>query len=200
MFHPHLSLLRSITSTPGVANTWWRHQMHGNICRVTGLCAGNSPVIGEFPHKGQWRGALMFSLISAWINSWVNNREAGDFRRHRAHYDVIVMRQPSSLWRRLSHGTKHQSLRATTTLKSPPPPPPPDKMAVISQTIISDAFVNEMFCIWLIGYCKIGRSRPCAWTICVTNRLSHSQDRTSTSLAIFPSQFKYSGNFHLALI
>ena len=80
MFHPHLSLLRSITSTPGVANTWWRHQMHGNICRVTGLCAGNSPVIGEFPHKGQWRGALMFSLISAWINSWVNNREAGDFR------------------------------------------------------------------------------------------------------------------------
>ena len=119
MFHPHLSLLRSITSTPGVANTWWRHQMHGNICRVTGLCAGNSPVIGEFPHKGQWSGALMFSLISAWINSWVNNREAGDFRRHRAHYDVIVMRQPSSLWRRLSHGTKHQSLRATTTLKWP---------------------------------------------------------------------------------
>ena len=36
------------------------------------------------PHKGQWRGALMFSLICAWINTWVNNREAGD-------YDVIVM-------------------------------------------------------------------------------------------------------------
>ena len=43
------------------------------------------------PHKGQWRGALMFSLIWAWINGWVNNREAGDLRRHRAHYDVIVM-------------------------------------------------------------------------------------------------------------
>ena len=43
------------------------------------------------PHKGQWRGALMFSLICAWINSWVNNREAGDLRRHRVHYDVIVM-------------------------------------------------------------------------------------------------------------
>ena len=41
--------------------------------------------------KGQWRGALMFSLICAWINGWVNNREAGDLRRHRAHYDVIVM-------------------------------------------------------------------------------------------------------------
>ena len=42
-------------------------------------------------HKGQWRGALMFSLICAWINGWVNNREAGDLRRHRGHYDVTVM-------------------------------------------------------------------------------------------------------------
>ena len=33
----------------------------------------------------------MFSLIYAWMHGWVNNREAGDFRRHRAHYDVIVM-------------------------------------------------------------------------------------------------------------
>ena len=30
------------------------------------------------PHKGQWRGALLFSLIYAWVNGWVNNREAGD--------------------------------------------------------------------------------------------------------------------------
>ena len=43
------------------------------------------------PHKGQWRRALMFSLICAWMNGSVNNREAGDLRRHRAHYDVIVM-------------------------------------------------------------------------------------------------------------
>ena len=35
-----------------------------------------SPV--NFPHKGQWHGALMFSLICVWINGWVNNREAGD--------------------------------------------------------------------------------------------------------------------------
>ena len=48
-----------------------------------------SPV--NSPHKGQWRGALMFSLICVWINDWVNNREAGDLRRYRAHYDVIVM-------------------------------------------------------------------------------------------------------------
>ena len=43
------------------------------------------------PHNGQWRGALMFSLICAWKKVWVNNREAGDSRRHRADYDVIVM-------------------------------------------------------------------------------------------------------------
>ena len=48
-----------------------------------------SPV--NSPHKGQWRGALMFSLICVWINGWVNNRDAGDLRRYRAHYVVIVM-------------------------------------------------------------------------------------------------------------
>ena len=40
------------------------------------------------PHKSQWRGALVFSLICAWINASVNSGEAGDLRRHRAHYDV----------------------------------------------------------------------------------------------------------------
>ena len=48
-----------------------------------------SPV--NSPHKGQWRGALMFSLICVRISDWVNNREAGDLRRRRAHYDVTVM-------------------------------------------------------------------------------------------------------------
>ena len=43
------------------------------------------------PHKGQWRGGLMFSLICAWIHGWVNNRDIGHLGRHRAHYDVIVM-------------------------------------------------------------------------------------------------------------
>ena len=66
---------------------------NGNIFRVTGPLCGEFTGPGEFPtpHKGQWRGALMFSLICAWINRWVNSREAGDLRRYRAHYDVIVM-------------------------------------------------------------------------------------------------------------
>ena len=44
------------------------------------------------PDKGQWRGTLMFSLLCAWINGWINNRGAGDLRRHRVHYNVIVMK------------------------------------------------------------------------------------------------------------
>ena len=66
--------------------TKWKH------FRVTGLLTRGihrSPV--NSPHKGQWRGALVFSLIFAWINGWVNTGEYGDLRRHRAHYNVTVM-------------------------------------------------------------------------------------------------------------
>ena len=52
---------------------------------------GILPVPVNSPHNGQWRGALMFSLICVWINDWVNYREAGDLRRHRGHYDVNIM-------------------------------------------------------------------------------------------------------------
>ena len=45
----------------------------------------------SFPYKGQWRRALVFFLICAWINSWVKNHEADDLRCHRAHYDVTVI-------------------------------------------------------------------------------------------------------------
>ena len=50
-----------------------------------------SPFKDAIMSQSQWRGALMFSLICAWIKYWVNNREAGDLRRHQAHYGVIVM-------------------------------------------------------------------------------------------------------------
>ena len=69
-----------------------------------------SPV--NSPHKGQWRGALMFSLIRAWINGWVNNGEAGDLRRYRAHYDVIVMATPTMVVI-LNRHLKHQFLTYT---------------------------------------------------------------------------------------
>ena len=66
-------------------HTWWRHQMETfSALLVLVRWIHRSPV--NSPHKGQWRGALMFSLICAWINGWVNNREAGYLRSHRAHY------------------------------------------------------------------------------------------------------------------
>ena len=65
---------------------------NGNIFRVTGhLCGEFTGPRLNSPHRGQWRGALMFSVTCVWINGWVNNREAGDLRRNRAHYDVTVM-------------------------------------------------------------------------------------------------------------
>ena len=71
-------------------NAWWRHQME-IFSALLALCARNSPVPVNSPHKGQWRGALMFSMICAWINDWISNREAGDLKRHRGQYDVNVM-------------------------------------------------------------------------------------------------------------
>ena len=72
-----------------VSPTWWRHQME-TFSALLAICAWNSTV--NSMHKGQRHGALMFSLICARINGWVNNRDAGDLRCHRAHYDVIVMK------------------------------------------------------------------------------------------------------------
>ena len=52
---------------------WWRHQME-TFSALLALRAGNSPVPVKSSHKGQWRGALMFSLSCAWLSTWVNNR------------------------------------------------------------------------------------------------------------------------------
>ena len=69
---------------------WWRHQMETFSASLAFVREIHRVPVNS-PHKGQWRGALMFSLICVWINGWVNNGEAGDLRRHRGHYDVNVM-------------------------------------------------------------------------------------------------------------
>ena len=80
-----------------------------------------SPV--NSPHKGQWRVALMFYLICARINRWVNDGEVGDLRRHRAQWDVAVM-DGAGIWNpspcktgtRLSYTVSIQlNLSVTTT-------------------------------------------------------------------------------------
>ena len=56
------------------------------------ICAGNSPVTGEFPaQRPVTRSFDVFFDPWAWRNDWVNHREAGDLRPYRVHYDVTVM-------------------------------------------------------------------------------------------------------------
>ena len=71
-------------------NSWWRHQME-TFSALLAICARNSPMTGEILVRRPVTRSLDFSLICAWINDWVNNREAGDLRRYGAHYDVDVM-------------------------------------------------------------------------------------------------------------
>ena len=102
---------------------------NGNTFRVTGplcVCVGGggggeihqSPV--NSPHTDQWCRALMFSLICDWIKGWVSNREAGDLKRHRAHYGVVVMDTPydslrpifmSCIWFPVPQSKSHDILR-----------------------------------------------------------------------------------------
>ena len=78
---------------------WWRHQM-GTFSVLMALVRGihRSPV--NSPHKSQWRGALMFSLIclDQIEQSWASNRDAGDLRRHHVHYGVAVMVRGIHRW------------------------------------------------------------------------------------------------------
>ena len=71
--------------------SWWRHQVE-TFSALLALCAGNSPVTCEFPSQRPVTRSFYVSLICVCINGWVNNHEAGDLRRHCAHYDVIVMK------------------------------------------------------------------------------------------------------------
>ena len=53
------------------------------------ICAGNSPVTGEFPAQRPVKRSFdIFSDLHQ--NVWVNT-SASDLRRYYAHYDVIVM-------------------------------------------------------------------------------------------------------------
>ena len=67
----------------------WRHQLK-HFPRYWPFVRGIYRWPVNSPHKCQWRGALLFSLVCACINAWVHNREVGDLKCHRAHYDVSV--------------------------------------------------------------------------------------------------------------
>ena len=55
------------------------------------ICAGNSPVPGEFPAQRPVTRSFDVFLICTRISGWINNGEPGDLRRYSAHYDVTIM-------------------------------------------------------------------------------------------------------------
>ena len=69
---------------------WWRHQME-TFSTLLAICAGNSPVTGEFLAQRPVTRSFDVFFDLHLNKGWVNNRVAGDLRRHRAHYSVIVM-------------------------------------------------------------------------------------------------------------
>ena len=69
---------------------WWRHQME-TFSALLALCVGNTPVPGDFPSQRPVTRSIDVFLISAWTHGWVNNRGAGELRRHRTHYNVTVL-------------------------------------------------------------------------------------------------------------
>ena len=78
----------------GIAKSWQGGPRETSTCDVISECI----MMTSSPHKGQWRGALMFSLICTWTNGWANYRDAGDSRRHCAHYDVTVMKNITHMY------------------------------------------------------------------------------------------------------
>ena len=70
----------------------WCHQME-TLSALLAICAGNSPVSIEFPAQRPVTRSFDIFFDLPPNNGWVNNREAGDLRRYRAHYDVTVMRR-----------------------------------------------------------------------------------------------------------
>ena len=74
----------------GKKNPWWRHQME-IFSALLAICVVNSPLIGEFPAQRPVTRSFDIFFDLCMNDGWVNNRGAGDLRRHRAHYDITMM-------------------------------------------------------------------------------------------------------------
>ena len=85
---------------------WWRYQME-TFSVLLAFVRGIHRSAVNSPHKGQWRGASMFSLNRVWTNGWVKNREAGGLKRYRAHYYVTVMELVFCIWNPVVVGEFH---------------------------------------------------------------------------------------------
>ena len=96
-----LGLCRKLwISLPNCRCAWWRHQMETLSALLT-RCARNSPVTGESPLQRTLTRSFDVFFDLRLNKRLFNNRDAGDLRRHRAHYDVTIM-----AWIRLTRTTK----------------------------------------------------------------------------------------------
>ena len=68
--------------------SWWRHQME-TFSMLLALC--DSPLAGEFPAQRPVTRSFDVFFDLRPNKRLIDNREAGDLRRYRAHYDVTVM-------------------------------------------------------------------------------------------------------------
>ena len=116
-------------------------------------------------HKSQCREAVMFYLICAWINGWVNNRESGDFRRHRVHYDVTVM----GAMRRESETDYHAANQS--------------HLPHYCHTVNGDGSkLTDQSCVWL-GFIHLGLVTE--WRMCALVNWVIIDSRTGSSLVLF---------------
>ena len=99
-----------LSGTFAIAEISMMTSSNGNIFRVIGL------LWGEIHRGHRWIPSqrpvtrnLMFSLICAWTNRWVNNGDAGDLRRNHAHYDVTSHFQPHPWWPTVSRRERTSS-------------------------------------------------------------------------------------------
>ena len=95
----HIAWINRLLTLRDRSQFWYERQTisliltssNGTFSMLLAICVGNAPVTGEFPTQRPVTRSFDISLISAWTNGWANNRDAGDLRRHRPHYDVTVI-------------------------------------------------------------------------------------------------------------
>ena len=113
----HNRTIRAITSQKLQleSNSIMMTSSNRNIFCVTGLLCGKFTSRRWIPRAKAGDVELMFSMICAGINVWVNSGETGDLRHHRAHYDVRVMIAPSGQRRQIAFTIQNDSPRGFET-------------------------------------------------------------------------------------
>ena len=89
-----LHIIAPILEMPHNGSEMWNimTSSNGNIFSVAGHFNGEFPGHRWIPRTKASDAELWWFFICAWLNGWVNNREAGDLGRHRGHNDVFVMK------------------------------------------------------------------------------------------------------------